>query len=588
MALRNLSRHRVKTAITTVAVAVSVCLYIFVDAWLLGMNLDSRRNIVVYEMGAAKIQTAAYFAKKDDLPMYESFAGWERIADALAAKGYDAAPRFVFSGTMHSRSGAAPMLFNAVDAEREARLLRYTTFLEAGRFPKPGAFEIAIGSLAAERLRVGIPLRATKEEVEDFALSAQNEADAAFVRGLYLPASSSKKKKEMFAVDDPIKQALHATQLVLKPEASPADIDRLWKLLAASGRMDVRISTTIDIKAAPETIRKDRFETGVLPLLAGGARKRVEAAYGPDPLTGDFILAAADAAEIDAVLADLVAIDYQGAVRHVNQLIDAVVVGVVNSPNPKTNGNIAFIPLDDLQDEAGLMLEGQVTELLVRKTGADDSALPGKDESAAAIAAALGPAPGAAVSAELDRRPSGNGVIAPALGAAPGGALVVRGWKDYVADYFAAANGDNVSTRVMIFFLFLLSFIGIANTMLMAIMERTKETGMLRALGMTDGQVLLAYVIEAGLIGAIGSFFGVLFGCLINIPMVRYGVDYSAIAAEMGGDFGYRIATLFKSAWNPAAIVLTGVFATLLSAAAAVLPSLKALRMAVTESLRFE
>jgi ABC-type lipoprotein release transport system permease subunit len=124
--------------------------------------------------------------------------------------------------------------------------------------------------------------------------------------------------------------------------------------------------------------------------------------------------------------------------------------------------------------------------------------------------------------------------------------------------------------------------------MLMAIMERTKETGMLRALGMTDGQVLLAYVIEAGLIGAIGSFFGVLFGCLINIPMVRYGVDYSAIAAEMGGDFGYRIATLFKSAWNPAAIVLTGVFATLLSAAAAVLPSLKALRMAVTESLRFE
>ena len=585
MALRNLSRHRVKTAITTVAVAVSVCLYIFVDAWLLGMNLDSRRNIVVYEMGAAKIQTAAYFAKKDELPMYESFAGWERIADALAAKGYDSAPRFVFSGTMHSRSGAAPMIFNAVDTEREARLLRYTTFLEAGRFPKPGAFEIAIGSLAAERLRVGIPRRATKEEVEDFVLSAQNEADAGFIRSLYLPASSLKKKKEMFMVDDPIKQALEATQLALRPDAGPADIDRLWKLLAASGRMDVRISTTIDIVAAPETIRKDKFEADVLPLLTGDARKRVEAAYGADPITGDYQLAAMDAAEIDAVLADLVAIDFQGAIRHVNQLIDAVVVGVVNSPNPKTNGNIAFIPLEDLQDEAGLMLEGRITELLVRKIGADDSALPGKDESAAAIEAALGET----LSAAPDRRPSATGAGGPVAGAsAAGQALAVHGWTDYVADYFAAANGDNVSTRVMIFFLFLLSFIGIANTMLMAIMERTKETGMLRALGMTDGQVLLAYVIEAGLIGAIGSFFGVLFGCLINIPMVRYGIDYSAVAAEMGGDYGYRIATLFKSAWNPAAIVLTGVFATLLSAAAAVLPSLKALRMAVTESLRFE
>jgi len=56
----------------------------------------------------------------------------------------------------------------------------------------------------------------------------------------------------------------------------------------------------------------------------------------------------------------------------------------------------------------------------------------------------------------------------------------------------------------------------------------------------------------------------------------------------MGGDFGYRIATLFKSAWNPASIALTGFAAILLSAAAAILPTLRALRMPVTESLRFE
>ncbi len=40
MSLRNLSRHRTKTVITTIAVAVSVALYIFVDSLLLGMNLD--------------------------------------------------------------------------------------------------------------------------------------------------------------------------------------------------------------------------------------------------------------------------------------------------------------------------------------------------------------------------------------------------------------------------------------------------------------------------------------------------------------------------------------------------------------------
>ncbi len=59
MAFRNLSRHKVKTIITTIAVAISVALYIAMDGWILGMNLDSRRNIVSYETGAAKVQSAA-------------------------------------------------------------------------------------------------------------------------------------------------------------------------------------------------------------------------------------------------------------------------------------------------------------------------------------------------------------------------------------------------------------------------------------------------------------------------------------------------------------------------------------------------
>jgi ABC-type lipoprotein release transport system permease subunit len=70
--------------------------------------------------------------------------------------------------------------------------------------------------------------------------------------------------------------------------------------------------------------------------------------------------------------------------------------------------------------------------------------------------------------------------------------------------------------------------------------------------------------------------------------MVKYGIDYSSMSAAMEGDFGYRITAFFRSTWNPPVIVLTGVFATLLSAAAAVFPTLRALKMPVTDSLRFE
>lgn len=505
MAFRNLGRHRVKTVVTTTAVAVSVALYIFMDAWLLGMNLESKRNIVSYEIGAVKLQRKSYFEKKDELPMYESFTGWEKFASALDEAGYASAPRFVFTGTLHSRAGSAPLVFNAVDPERENRLLRYPSYMEAGRFPRPGRRELAVGTMAADKLRLGIPFRTTRKDLEeDLLASADNEADRAFVAGLYGPAGGEDDRP--FAVRDagPAEE-----KLVLRKSLAAADRERLWGILAGSGRMDVRISVVLDVKT----------ETG--------------------------------------------------KIRHVNQLIDAVVSGVVNSPNPKTNGNTAYLPLADLQDETGLMLRGRVTELLVRAADADDSALPGKKEAPETVKRAL------------EARLAAGGETLP-------DDLDVRGWRDYVSDYLAASAGDNVSSRVMIAFLFVLSFIGIANTMLMAVLERTKETGMLRALGMTDGEVLLVYVLEAACIGAIGAAAGIVLGCLVNIPMVIYGIDYSAMSEEMGGDYGYRITAYFRSAWNPLVIVLTGAAAVFVSAGSAVLPTLRALRLPVTESLRFE
>jgi ABC-type lipoprotein release transport system permease subunit len=547
MAFRNLSRHKVKTIITTIAVAISVALYIAMDGWILGMNLDSRRNIVSCETGAAKVQSAAYFDKKDQLPMYEAFRDWEAYARALEEGGYAAAPRFVFSGTLYSRSGSAPMVFNGVDPELEGKVLRYADYLEAGRFPRPDSMEIAVGTLAAEKLRIGIPARIGREEFgRDLLSAARNDEEKAFIRSLY---------------SDPPQEA-EDRRLRLADPLPAEESARLWDILTSSGRMDVRLSTVVDLKAAPEIIRGGRFEEDLLPLLSGAGRERVLAAYEKDPFLGDYVLSAESGEAAEAALAAMLAADYAGAVRHVNQLMALRVTGVVNSPNPKTNGNVAYIPLGALQGDTGLMLEGEVTELLVRAAGADDAALPGPSESPEQIRAALGSA-----------LPEGIGVY---------------GWEQYVEDYLAAAAGDNVSTRIMIGLLFLLSFIGIANTMLMAILERTKEIGMLRALGMTNGQLTAAYTFEAGLVGLIGSLIGIGLGCLINIPMVSHGIDYSAVVQEMNGDYGYRIVALFRSAWNPPVIAGTGIVAILVSAVMALPPILRTLRKPVTESLRFE
>ena len=65
----------------------------------------------------------------------------------------------------------------------------------------------------------------------------------------------------------------------------------------------------------------------------------------------------------------------------------------------------------------------------------------------------------------------------------------------------------------------LVASIGIANTMIMAIYERTREIGVLKALGASEGDVLRLFMVEAGMIGLIGGVFGVIGGWLLGIVL---------------------------------------------------------------------
>jgi ABC-type lipoprotein release transport system permease subunit len=577
LALRNLARHKVKTTLTIAAVSISVGLYIAVDGWLAGMNIDSLRNIANFEIGAAKLQTKAYFDKKDELPMYENFGLWERSAAALDEAGYDSAPRFVFTGTIYTEAASAPMMFIGCDPEAEARLLRYPEYIESGRFIRPGAFEIVLGAVTADKLKTGIPQRPTADELEEI-LAGLPSGERDFVRGLYEKAPV--KSAGPYAPKEEAPSRPGEERRTLKKNIPLSDMDRYWNLLAEAGRMNVQISTVIDIKTAPESVRKEKFDVDLAPVLNAEEQALFHRAYQFDELTETWYLSegrpdSEDEALQAEVLAAMIRADYSGAVRHVNQLISAVVVGVVNSPNPRTNNNTAWIPLDVLQDEAGLMLEGRVTELLIRVKNADDAQVPGKNERPAAIKAAV------ADTAYAETAIAGTVYTLPPE-------QDIFPWNAYVEDYLAASRGDNVSTQVMIIVLFVLSFMGIANTMLLAILERTRETGMMRAMGMTNGQLIGAYMMEAGMVGFFGSLIGIAMGCLINIPMVNYGLDFTAMTEAAGGDIGYRVTGIFRSAWNIPVIAGSGIAATILSSCMAFLPTRQALKMPITESLRFE
>jgi len=111
----------------------------------------------------------------------------------------------------------------------------------------------------------------------------------------------------------------------------------------------------------------------------------------------------------------------------------------------------------------------------------------------------------------------------------------------------------------------------IVNTMVMAVAERTREIGLKKALGATDGDVLAEVVIEAGVIGGLGGGLGVLVG---------WGVTHLANAI-MDAAVGLSI---FKT--TPRLGVGAMVFTVLLGMIAGVYPALRAARLDPVKALR--
>jgi ABC-type lipoprotein release transport system permease subunit len=564
LALRNLTRHKVKTVLTCAAIMVSVAVYIWMDSWIGGMFLESRRNIINYETGAAKLQTKLYFEKKDEMPAYENFAGWETYARILDDAGYNTAPRYVFSGTIYAPAGSAPLVINAVDPEAERQTLSYAAYVELGRYIQNGEFGVALGLMTADKLKVGVPTRPLTGELEVLA-EAVDPAEGDFIRSCYTPMEAKVQVGETreFA------EGRSKGRMTLRRDLSRPDLDRLWELLDDLGRNDVRISTVIDYKVIPDSIRRDKWDGDLWPLLSGEEREALGGVYSLDEPGGVYLLTGEDPSRINAALAAMIRVDFSGAVRHVNQAIDAKVVGLVNSPDPATNYNIAYMPLDVMQDDMGMMLEGHITELLIRDKAMGAADMTSSIETSEAVRTALVSglaAQGRKLDEELD----------------------IFSWMDYAADYLGYEAMESGSTRIFSIVLFFLAFIGISNTMLLAILERTKEIGMMRAMGMTDGQMIFTYMIEAGFLGLTGSVLGIVLGCILNYPMVKYGLDFSEMMEQMGGNMGYRIAGNFRGTWFTGTIVGSGLTATLISMLMAVLPTRRAMKMEITDSLRFE
>jgi putative ABC transport system permease protein len=106
---------------------------------------------------------------------------------------------------------------------------------------------------------------------------------------------------------------------------------------------------------------------------------------------------------------------------------------------------------------------------------------------------------------------------------APG--LIVQSPEDQLGSYFGLLKASKVMYNLfMLFILFLASFV-VVNTMMMSVLERVKEIGMLKALGMTDRELAINFTLEGGIIGGIGGVLGTVLGAVFVGVLSQTGVD---------------------------------------------------------------
>jgi putative ABC transport system permease protein len=116
--------------------------------------------------------------------------------------------------------------------------------------------------------------------------------------------------------------------------------------------------------------------------------------------------------------------------------------------------------------------------------------------------------------------------------------------------------------------------LGVVNTLTMNVMERTREIGMLRSIGMTRRQVALMILAEAGLIGLIGGALGLVFGLLLA------RIFLAAMMAMSGYSLTFTMPV--------EGVVTSLLVAMLVSQLAALAPSLRASRVAILEAIHYE
>jgi lipoprotein-releasing system permease protein len=91
----------------------------------------------------------------------------------------------------------------------------------------------------------------------------------------------------------------------------------------------------------------------------------------------------------------------------------------------------------------------------------------------------------------------------------------IESWQEANAQLVSALNAQSVSTALIRGVVMVVVVLGIASVLVVSVVQKRREIGILRAMGATQGQVLRVFLLQGAIVGAVGSILGVLLAVLL-------------------------------------------------------------------------
>ena len=159
----------------------------------------------------------------------------------------------------------------------------------------------------------------------------------------------------------------------------------------------------------------------------------------------------------------------------------------------------------------------------------------------------------------------------------------VESWANNYPELGNAVGRKNIVMDIFSVIIVMIAGIGILNLLMMAIYERTREIGLLGAMGLKPRQIATTFILEGALIGLVGVIAGIAFGLITNLSLMQVGMDYSQFAGIT--DYMALISGKVYPTLGISKLPMRAIIIFVIAALAALIPAIMASKREPSEAL---